>query len=64
MQPGKPITREDLPTLLADADNWDYPDSSDWIGCLASPMSRGPTQQRGEFWPHFLIFKAGSNNES
>ncbi|MFD4947134.1 hypothetical protein ACFWNT_32600 [Streptomyces sp. NPDC058409] len=38
-QPGKPITREDLPTLLADADNWDYPDSGDWIGCLTLTLT-------------------------
>ncbi|NUK03225.1 hypothetical protein [Streptomyces lunaelactis] len=33
-QPGPPIPREVLPALLADADNWEYPDSRTWTGCL------------------------------
>lgn len=31
-QPGPPFSRRDLPALLADADNWEYPDDGDWLG--------------------------------
>lgn len=32
-QPGRPIARDELPALLADDDNWEYPDDGEWIGC-------------------------------
>ncbi|MFE2088784.1 hypothetical protein [Streptomyces sp. NPDC059460] len=31
--------REELPRLLADADNWEYPDSGEWIGCLTLALT-------------------------
>lgn len=33
-QPGPPLAREELLNALADADNWEYPESGDWIGCV------------------------------
>lgn len=33
-QPGHPIPKQDLPALLADAENWEYPQSGEWLGCL------------------------------
>ncbi|MFG2898121.1 hypothetical protein ACGFZH_13705 [Streptomyces zaomyceticus] len=33
-QPGPPIPKQDLPALLADAENWEYPQSGEWFGCL------------------------------
>ncbi|GAA2794042.1 hypothetical protein VO63_24890 [Streptomyces showdoensis] len=38
-QPGAPIARGDLPVLLADDDNWEYPDSGEWIGCLTLTLT-------------------------
>ncbi|MGW1085977.1 hypothetical protein ACWD4L_06345 [Streptomyces sp. NPDC002596] len=38
-QPGTPMAREELPRLLADADNWEYPDSGEWIGCLTLALT-------------------------
>ncbi|MBL3665345.1 hypothetical protein JL475_04865 [Streptomyces sp. M2CJ-2] len=34
LQPGPSIPRHDLPALLADADNWEYPDDGEWLGRL------------------------------
>ncbi|WP_406433531.1 hypothetical protein OHA59_43105 [Streptomyces sp. NBC_01589] len=34
LQPGRSIPRYDLPALLADADNWEYPDDGEWLGRL------------------------------
>ena len=33
-QPGPAIPRCELPALLADAQNWEYPDDGDWLGRL------------------------------
>ncbi|MGW0903361.1 hypothetical protein [Streptomyces sp. NPDC002853] len=33
-QPGPPISREDLPVVLARAEEWDYPDDFEWLGRL------------------------------
>ncbi|MFC9458435.1 hypothetical protein ACFWN5_19450 [Streptomyces sp. NPDC058430] len=34
LQPGPSIPRYDLPALLADTDNWEYPDDGEWLGRL------------------------------
>jgi hypothetical protein len=34
LQPGLSVPRQDLPALLADADNWEYPDDGEWLGRL------------------------------
>ncbi|MEU6663806.1 hypothetical protein [Streptomyces sp. NPDC046821] len=34
LQPGPSIPRRELPALLADADNWKYPDDGEWLGRL------------------------------
>ncbi|MFE2554418.1 hypothetical protein ACWFR1_24385 [Streptomyces sp. NPDC055103] len=31
-RPGPPLTREELPTALADADTREHPETGDWIG--------------------------------
>ncbi|MEF9886917.1 hypothetical protein [Streptomyces sp. P9-A4] len=33
-QPGSPIPKQDLPAVLADAENWEYPPSGTWLGRL------------------------------
>jgi hypothetical protein len=33
-QPGEPVSRDQLQTLLCDAANWEYPEDGDWIGAL------------------------------
>ncbi|MBT2389760.1 hypothetical protein J7E87_10015 [Streptomyces sp. ISL-1] len=33
-QPGPPIPQQDLPAVLADAENWEYPVDGVWLGCL------------------------------
>ncbi|WP_328380601.1 hypothetical protein OHB13_37975 (plasmid) [Streptomyces sp. NBC_00440] len=33
-QPGPPISREDLPDVLAAAEEWEYPDDFEWLGKL------------------------------
>ncbi|MFJ9417333.1 hypothetical protein ACIRPT_24575 [Streptomyces sp. NPDC101227] len=33
-QPGPPISREDLPGVLACAQEWEYPDNFEWLGRL------------------------------
>ncbi|MFD3538135.1 hypothetical protein ACFWUQ_01355 [Streptomyces sp. NPDC058662] len=33
-QPGEVIPRDQLPGILGDAANWEYPDDGDWIGAL------------------------------
>lgn len=38
-QPGPPIPRQDLPTVLADAENWEYPQSDTWLGCLTLTLT-------------------------
>ncbi|MFI8823820.1 hypothetical protein [Streptomyces sp. NPDC053431] len=38
-QPGSPLAREELPSLLADDGNWRYPDDGDWIGCLTLTLT-------------------------
>ncbi|MFF0738747.1 hypothetical protein ACFYVK_44935 [Streptomyces chartreusis] len=33
-QPGELVPRGDLPAVLEDAANWEYPDDGDWIGTV------------------------------
>ncbi|GAA4666343.1 hypothetical protein [Streptomyces youssoufiensis] len=33
-QPGPPIPREELPLVLAEAAEWEYPDDVEWLGRL------------------------------
>ncbi|MFD5141628.1 hypothetical protein ACFWMX_36320 [Streptomyces sp. NPDC058378] len=33
-QPGELVPRDQLPAILEDAANWEYPDSGNWIGAL------------------------------
>ncbi|MDX2680466.1 hypothetical protein [Streptomyces soliscabiei] len=34
-QPGEPIPRDQLPGILEDAANWEYPNDGDWSGALS-----------------------------
>jgi hypothetical protein len=34
LQPGPSVPRQDLPALLADAKNWEYPGDGEWLGRL------------------------------
>ncbi|MGW5003502.1 hypothetical protein ACWEP8_38280 [Streptomyces hydrogenans] len=38
-QPGLPIPRQDVPAVLADDENWEYPKSGDWLGCLTLSLT-------------------------
>ncbi|WP_225637167.1 hypothetical protein [Streptomyces solaniscabiei] len=38
-QPGLPIPSQDLPAVLADAENWEYPRSGTWLGCLTLTLT-------------------------
>ncbi len=38
-QPGPPIPKQDLPAVLADAENWEYPRSGTWLGCLTLTLT-------------------------
>ncbi|WP_406384068.1 hypothetical protein [Streptomyces sp. NBC_01618] len=39
---GTPLAGEEPPVLPADADNWEYPDSGEWIGCpTLAPTEEG-----------------------
>ncbi|WP_369214251.1 hypothetical protein [Streptomyces flavofungini] len=38
-RPGPPIAREDLPEVLAHAEEWDYPDDFEWLGRLTLVLS-------------------------
>ncbi|GHE43345.1 hypothetical protein [Streptomyces vinaceus] len=33
-QPGELVPRDQLPAVLEDAANWEYPDDGDWIGAV------------------------------
>ncbi|MFZ3494686.1 hypothetical protein ACODT5_15925 [Streptomyces sp. 5.8] len=33
-QPGELVSRDQLPVVLEDASNWEYPDDGDWIGAV------------------------------
>ncbi|MFJ6462351.1 hypothetical protein ACIQM0_15125 [Streptomyces sp. NPDC091387] len=33
-QPGELVPRDQLPAILEDAANWEYPEDGDWIGAL------------------------------
>ncbi|MEX2981187.1 hypothetical protein [Streptomyces sp. C36] len=39
IQAGAPLAREELPKVLADAANWEYPGGGDWIGCLTLTLT-------------------------
>ena len=34
LQPGELVPREQLPAILEEAANWEYPEDGDWIGAL------------------------------
>ncbi|WP_406412329.1 hypothetical protein OG923_25330 [Streptomyces halstedii] len=34
LQPGELVPRDQLPAVLEDAANWEYPDDGDWIGAV------------------------------
>lgn len=34
LQPGEPVPRDQLPAVLEDAANWEYPDHGNWIGAV------------------------------
>lgn len=38
-QPGLPIAKQDLSAVLADVENWEYPQSSTWLGCLTLTLT-------------------------
>lgn len=38
-QPGPPIPKQDLPAVLANAENWEYPRSGTWMGCLTLTLT-------------------------
>ncbi|MFI8263563.1 hypothetical protein [Streptomyces sp. NPDC085665] len=38
-QPGIPIPKQDLPAVLANAENWEYPPSGTWLGCLTLTLT-------------------------
>ncbi|MEV0175044.1 hypothetical protein AB0I00_28495 [Streptomyces sp. NPDC050803] len=38
-QPGPPLPREELPALLADGANWEYPECVEWLGCLTLTLT-------------------------
>ncbi|MFC8956117.1 hypothetical protein ACFT8P_26330 [Streptomyces sp. NPDC057101] len=38
-QPGPPIPSQDLPAVLAEAENWEYPRSGTWLGCLTLTLT-------------------------
>ncbi|MFD5323561.1 hypothetical protein [Streptomyces sp. NPDC127092] len=38
-QPGPPIAKQDLPAVLANAENWEYPRSGTWLGCLTLTLT-------------------------
>ncbi|MFI1284346.1 hypothetical protein ACH4U5_26990 [Streptomyces sp. NPDC020858] len=38
-QPGPPIPTQDLPAVLANAENWEYPQSGTWLGCLTLTLT-------------------------
>ncbi|WP_405638016.1 hypothetical protein OHB53_46225 [Streptomyces sp. NBC_00056] len=40
VQPGPPISREDLPGVLACAEEWDYPDDFEWLGRLTLVLNQ------------------------
>ncbi len=39
LQAGPPIPKRDLPGILADAENWEYPRSGEWLGCLTLSLT-------------------------
>ncbi|MER8041352.1 hypothetical protein [Streptomyces sp. NPDC094032] len=39
LQPGLPIPKQDLPAVLADVENWEYPQSGEWLGCLTLTLT-------------------------
>jgi hypothetical protein len=39
-QPDPPLARAELLKALADADNWEYSENGDWIGCVT--LTRTP----------------------
>ncbi|MFE0627008.1 hypothetical protein ACFW3D_08580 [Streptomyces sp. NPDC058864] len=44
VQPGPSIPRHDLPALLADVDNWEYPDDFEWLGRLTLVLTEAGQQ--------------------
>jgi hypothetical protein len=38
-QPGLPIPKQLLPAVLANAENWEYPRSGTWLGCLTLTLT-------------------------
>ncbi|MCM2580611.1 hypothetical protein [Streptomyces meridianus] len=34
LQPGELVPRDQLPAVLEDAANWEYPDDGNWIGAV------------------------------
>ncbi|MDQ0938421.1 hypothetical protein [Streptomyces sp. V1I1] len=43
-QPGPSIPKRALPTLLLDAENWEYPQSGEWLGCLTLTLTEAGQQ--------------------
>jgi hypothetical protein len=39
LQPGLPIPKQDVPAALADVENWEYPQSGEWLGCLTLTLT-------------------------
>jgi hypothetical protein len=44
LQPGPSIPGQDLPALLTDADNWEYPDDGEWLGRLTLVLTEAGQQ--------------------
>ncbi|WP_328399377.1 hypothetical protein OHS70_21215 [Streptomyces sp. NBC_00390] len=43
-QPGPTIPKRALPTLLSDAENWEYLQSGEWLGCLTLTLTEAGQQ--------------------
>ncbi|MGW6138774.1 hypothetical protein ACWFRM_17535 [Streptomyces sp. NPDC055144] len=43
-QSGPPIPKRALPALLSDAENWEYPQSAEWLGCLTVTLTEAGQQ--------------------
>ncbi|QIP88251.1 hypothetical protein GLX30_34310 [Streptomyces sp. Tu 2975] len=43
-QPGPSLPKQVLPALLLDTENWEYPQSGEWLGCLTLTLTEAGQQ--------------------
>ncbi|MEU5380940.1 hypothetical protein ABZ359_36440 [Streptomyces sp. NPDC005968] len=51
LQPGPSVPRQELPALLTDAENWEYPGDGEWLGRLTLVLTESGRRVPGDLQP-------------